>query len=434
MAVEITMPQLSDTMDSGKILSWSKQEGQEIKRGDILAEVETDKANLEIESFHNGVLLKIVTPQDSTANVGEVIAYIGEAGEALPSSSSTADSGKLSDNSSNSDTPPKKEAEQKANSSSQATAQDSNITQRPTASANGNQFTADDRVKASPLARKLASEQGITLSSISGTGPGGRIVKKDIQEVKAPESVVKNERTESTTTNVSSVTGSGNMVPFSKMRATIASRMQQSVTEAPHFYVTTSIRMDAAMNLRQTLKEKPGFEVISINHLVIKAAAMGIAAEPRVNYCVRDEQFVYQPPEINVGIITAIDDGLLIPVLKSADKMTIKDIVFEARAAVERARAGRPSSQDLVGGTFSISNMGMFDVESFTAIINPGQGSVLAVSSILDQPVVQNGALVAGKVMKATISVDHRIIDGVMAGNFMKAFKEALENPALLFI
>jgi len=210
--------------------------------------------------------------------------------------------------------------------------------------------------------------------------------------------------------------------------------MQQSVTEAPHFYVTTSVNMDAVLNLRKLLKEKRGFEKTSINHFVLRATACAIAAEPRVNYAVRDEQFVFQPADINVGIITAIDDGLLIPVIKNADRISFQDLVFEANAAVERARAGRPNAQDLLGGTFSISNMGMFDVESFTAVINPGQGSVLAVSSIKEQAIAENGSVRIANMMKVTISVDHRIIDGVMAGNFLKAFKEALENPALLLL
>jgi pyruvate dehydrogenase E2 component (dihydrolipoamide acetyltransferase) len=217
------------------------------------------------------------------------------------------------------------------------------------------------------------------------------------------------------------------------MRETIARRMQESVNQAPHFYVTTSIDMGEVSKLREILKVRPEFKGISINHFIIKAAAYALSKEPRVNCAVRDNQ-VYQPDQINVGIITAIEDGLLIPVIKEADVLPLKDLVFEARAAVERARAGRPSSSDLVGGTFSISNMGMFDVENFTAIINPGQGAVLAVSSIQEQPIVVQGHVVPGMRMKATLSVDHRIIDGVMAGTFQKHFKEALETPALLLL
>jgi pyruvate dehydrogenase E2 component (dihydrolipoamide acetyltransferase) len=207
--------------------------------------------------------------------------------------------------------------------------------------------------------------------------------------------------------------------------------MQESVTTAPHFYVTTSINMAEAIRLRENLKERAEYKGISMNHLVIKAAGYGLAREPRVNAAMRDGQ-IYQPASINIGIITAIEDGLIIPVLKDVNQMSLKDVVFEARAAIDRARAGRPSSSDLSGGTFSISNMGMFDVENFTAIINPGQGGILAVSAIKEEPVVYKGAIVVGSVMKVTVSVDHRIIDGVMASTFLKHFKEALELPALL--
>ena len=445
MATEIKMPQLSDTMDSGKILSWSKKEGDQITRGDILAEVETDKANLEIESFHNGVLLKIVTPADSSAVVGETIAYIGEAGEAIPagttstaSIASTATSGETLKQTPSDSSP----------ALSQPTYTNGNGNGLATASGQSTSFSSG-RIKASPLAKRLAEEKGIDLSTVQGSGPDGRIVKKDLDgtasatplsapmipqtQPVAPAKEVPSE-IPPTPAQVSAPTDGGSLVPFSKMRTTIAKRMQQSVTEAPHFYVTTSVNMDAVLNLRKLLKEKRGFEKTSINHFVLRATACAIAAEPRVNYAVRDEQFVFQPADINVGIITAIDDGLLIPVIKNADRISFQDLVFEANAAVERARAGRPNAQDLLGGTFSISNMGMFDVESFTAVINPGQGSVLAVSSIKEQAIAENGSVRIANMMKVTISVDHRIIDGVMAGNFLKAFKEALENPALLLL
>lgn len=441
MATEIKMPQLSDTMDSGKILSWNKSEGDQISRGDILAEVETDKANLEIESFHNGVLLKILTPVEQTAQVGEIIAYIGEAGESVP--------GGQASSSSPSPSPAAAQTPPASNENAPQTSTESATVVHGAGSANGNgshsTVSSSGRIKASPLAKKLASERGIELSSISGTGPDGRIVKRDIESAipgsSAPQQAapqLPSEQSPSSDPRPASPSpqhsGEEALIPFSKMRSTIAKRMQQSVNEAPHFYVTTSVRMDNVMALRKVLKEKKGYEKASINHFVIKAAACGIAAEPRVNYAVRNDQFTFRPDGIHIGIITAIDDGLLIPVIKNADSLPFKDLVFEARAAVERARAGRPSSQDLVGGTFSISNMGMFDVESFTAVINPGQGSVLAVSSILEQPIVENGALTVANMMKVTISVDHRIIDGVMAGNFLKAFKEALETPALLLI
>ncbi|MCB0329753.1 MAG: 2-oxo acid dehydrogenase subunit E2 [Bdellovibrionales bacterium] len=461
MATEIKMPQLSDTMDSGKILSWNKQEGDSISRGDILAEVETDKANLEIESFHNGVLLKIVTPAESSAAVGQVIAYIGEAGESVPTNGSSAASanGKSAAAQLSSAATPHSSPAATPHSSPAATPQSSPASpvEAPSHPSNSSGYTngsaseghgsSSGRVKASPLAKKLAAEKGVDLSSLSGSGPEGRIVKRDVESARNIATQSHSQPATSHTTPVAEdrsapqpsatpaqTAGEGSLVPFSKMRATIARRMQQSVTEAPHFYTTTSICMDNVMELRKVLKEKKGYEKASINHFIIKAAACGIAAEPRVNYAVRDESFIYQPAEINIGIITALDDGLLIPVIRQADRIPFKDLVFEARAAVERARAGRPNAQDLLGGTFSISNMGMFDVESFTAVINPGQGSILAVSSIQQQPIVDNGQIRVANMMKVTISVDHRIIDGIMAGNFLKAFKESLETPALLLI
>lgn len=224
---------------------------------------------------------------------------------------------------------------------------------------------------------------------------------------------------------------SGRLTPLSRMRETIARRMQESVTQSPHFYTTAVVDMDQAVRLREHLKGREEYKGISINHLVMKAVAYALAHEPRVNRTMRDGQ-MFEPDEINLGIITAVDDGLIIPVIREADKLSLRDLVFEARAAVERARAGRPNSADLMGGTFSISNMGMFDIESFTAIINPGQGAVLAVGAVREEPVVRNQQVVPGKVMRATLSVDHRVIDGVMAANFVKHFKEALELPALL--
>ncbi|MCI5065959.1 2-oxo acid dehydrogenase subunit E2 [bacterium] len=452
MATEIKMPQLSDTMDSGKILSWSKQEGETVTRGDILAEVETDKANLEIESFHKGVLLKIVTNAGDSAGVGEVIAYIGDEGEEVAENGASSSSAESSSAAPSEPTPePTPEASAQEDAANTASSPTPPAASYSSSNGNGHQPTSQGRIKASPLAKKIASERGIDLSSLSGSGPEGRIVRRDIESAAAASAQTSSPQRSSQQSQAAPVASEtaaketprqsetpssegGKKTPFSKMRSTIARRMQQSVNEAPHFYVTTSVCMDNVMTLRKTLKEKKGYEKTSINHFVIKAAAYGIAAEPRVNNAVRDEEYLYEPEGINIGIITAIEDGLLIPVVKQADKLSLKDLVFEARSAVERARAGRPNAQDLVGGTFSISNMGMFDVESFTAVINPGQGSVLAVSSILEQPVARDGELVVANMMKVTISVDHRIIDGVMAGNFLKAFKEALENPALLLL
>lgn len=431
MATEIKMPQLSDTMSSGKIISWKKNEGDTVKRGEILAEVETDKANLEIECFHPGVLLKIVVPAGSVGKVGEAIAIVGQAGESVGATSSKP-------------FPHAAEASQPASSQPappQAKTPEIQVTKQ--APANNQQqlhvVSNPERVKASPLAKKVAEQLQVNLTGVTGSGPQGRIVKKDVELAAGGATppaqqgnIAMRQQEESRYSPApASVSAAGTLTPFTKMRETIARRMQESVVTAPHFYVSTSIIMDEAFKLREILKEEDSYKGISVNHLVIKACGYALSKEPRVNSAVRDGQ-TYQPAQINIGIITVVGDGLLIPVVKEVDKLTLKDVVFEARAAVDRARAGRPSSSDLSGGTFSISNMGMFDVDSFTAIINPGQGGILAVSATKEAPVVQNGAIKVAKVMNVTVSVDHRIIDGVMASTFLKHFKTALETPALL--
>lgn len=430
MATDVKMPQLSDTMSSGKILVWKKKEGDQVNRGDILAEVETDKANLEIESFFNGTLLKIMTPANSSAKVGEVIAVIGAAGESVAAGSTAAVS-----------TPPPAAPTPAPAPKAAAPAVTASIPTPPPA-APLSVVSGGDRVKASPLAKRVAEQLQVNLSSVQGSGPNGRIVRKDVEAAAGgtsaapayhptPAPTYQATPTPALSAVESAQPGAGAYTALSKMRETIARRMQESVNTSPHFYCTTSINMGETLRLREVLKELPEYKGISVNHLVIKAAAYALKREPRVNAAMKNGQH-YQPAQINIGIITAIPDGLLIPVLKEVDAMSLKDVVFEARAAIDRARAGRPSSTDLSGGTFSISNMGMFDVENFTAIINPGQGGILAISAVQKQPIVQNGQIVVGSIMKATVSVDHRIIDGVMSATFLKHFKEALETPALL--
>ncbi len=415
MAKEIKMPQLSDTMDSGKILAWLKKEGDQITRGDILAEVETDKANLEIESFETGTLLKISIPAGAVAKVGEAIAILGEAGEVVATSTPVAVS-----------TP-----------AAEVIAEKTPEVQAPTVATPTLEASGSDRLIASPLAKKIAKENNIDLTNINGTGPNGRIVKKDLEGgTPAPQvtsaSVVNVNETKLPPVPAKASTG-GKYSDLTKMRATIAKRMQESMQVSPHFYMTTVINMGEAKKLREGLKVKENFKGLSLNHFLIKATAYALSKEPGVNAAMHGDQ-LYQPAQINIGIITAIDGGLLIPVLKEVDQMKLIDVAFETRAAISRARAGRPTSADLSGGTFSISNMGMYDVENFTAIINPGQGGILAVSGMKEKPIVIDGEIKIGLEMKVTLSVDHRIIDGVTAAQFLAHLKEALEFPALLLV
>jgi pyruvate dehydrogenase E2 component (dihydrolipoamide acetyltransferase) len=495
MAEEIRMPQLSDTMNDGKIVEWRVSEGDTVRRGDILAEVETDKANLEIEAFYSGVLLKIITAAGNVARVGDVIAVIGEPNEQPKSSLGSSLGSSSSDQAQSTQF---LTAVNKPNSGSpDHNGKDSPLngyTNSDTVKNSSEELT--ERVKVSPLARRLAEEQNIDLTKVVGTGPQGRIVKRDLKSptqpfdgdkvgttvresssssrleeglniseagmlaaslrssnaatisdvsrgnrvIENPTSEVKQVVAQSTVPFDSGISDSGmkkaqggRFVELSKMRATIARRMQESVQQSPHFYLTTTVRMDEAEKLRILLKEQERFKGLSVNHLVIKATASSLKEVPDVNSSMKEDK-LFVPDQINIGIITAIEGGLLIPVLHNVNELPLADIVYESRALVDRARSGRPSGADLSGGTFSISNMGMVDVESFTAIINPGQGGILAVSSIKEEPVVDNGTIKIGKLLRLTLSVDHRIIDGVTAGTFMKTLKRYLENPALLLI
>lgn len=458
MAEQIRMPQLSDTMNDGKIIVWHIAEGTTVRRGDVLAEVETDKANLEIESFYGGVLLKILTPAGQVAKVGDIIAIVGEANEKTetPAAAQTA----ATPISSNAEVASYAEIANNAEIEHTAVPPVAAYTNGSTPLATPETAptpvavppSSNERIRVSPLARKLAEQKNIDLTTVLGSGPDGRIVKRDLEQTDAkpvaipkavnPQVQLPQEPAAATPIPVkeptpaaasATPTPGGKLTELTKMRATIARRMQESVQQSPHFYVTTSVRMDEAEKLRQLLKEQNGFKGISVNHLVIRATAKALVQVPAVNSSMRDNA-VFQPNNVNIGIITAIDGGLLIPVVHETDKLSLADLVYEARAIVDRARSGRPSSTDLSGGTFSISNMGMFDVESFTAIINPGQGGILAVSSIREEAVVIAGKLEVGKVMRLTLSVDHRIIDGVTAGTFLKTLKEFLEKPALLLI
>lgn len=431
MATEITMPQLSDTMDKGKILTWFKSEGDTVTRGDALAEVATDKADLEIEAFESGTLLKICIPVGDTASVGEVIAILGKAGEQV--AAPAAAQPKAAPAASNGAAPAPAAAVQSA----------------PVAASQAVVFADEGRVKISPLARNLALANGIDYSTLAGSGDGGRIVKRDIegalgQVAAMPEA----KRAVPGVAPVAAQAAPSYSAPqaapiaaeplpgrseqeLSPMRATIARRMVEAVTTIPHFYMTTSIEVSELEKVRQTLKEHPHYQGVTLNHLVVKAAGLALRKVPRINAHYREGKLV-QPGEINIGVVTALEDGLLIPVVKNADSIHLSELVAEANAVVARARSGRPKADDLTGGTFSISNVGRSAVDSFTAVISPGQGAILAVSTICDEPVVKQGAIVPGRVLRLTLSVDHRIIDGVVGGQFLTVLKELLEEPILL--
>ena len=434
MAVEIIMPQLSDTMDQGTILTWLKKEGESVERGDELAEVGTDKADLPVEAFHQGVLLKIYAKEGETVNVGEVIAVIGEKGESVPDKSSGGSS-----------TGPAASA--KASPSEPAPSQPA----ASAAPAAQTEAPVSERIKASPLAKKIAETKGVSLNGVQGTGEGGRIVKRDVEAISSGAQAVAevNQATPVQAAPISQVSGinasapaapqasaplpplQAATLPLSRMRQTIASRMVEATTTIPHFYLTTAIKADKMVETRASLKTHAGYEGITFNHLIIKAAAIALRKFPRINSYFQDNNLI-QPGEVNIGIITAIEDGLLIPVLKNADSTPLSDIVSSSKGLVSRARAGKPKGDDLVGATFCISNVGALPIESFTAVISPGNGAILAVGAITDEAVAENKELTLKKIMRLTLSVDHRIIDGVMGAEFLAELKRLIEDPVLL--
>ena len=447
---DVQMPRLSDSMETGKIIRWLKKEGEEVKKGEPLVEIESDKANIEVEAYASGKLTRIALKEGDSAPIGAVIATIGEgaptgtpAAEAPPAPQATR---------------PEPRAEQPEKAAAQAKPAESDVgagEQYPTgapddrieagaASAAALQMLrrqappADgDRVKASPVARRLAEERGIDLSRVEGTGPGGRITREDVEAAadRGPaRTAVAPSPPAPAREAVARPTGEVEVIELSKLQATVAARLSQSKFTAPHFYVTSEIGMDDAVRFREMFNQAVDkAEAISFNDLVIRAVALALTRFPEVNASWADGR-IERKRDINIGIAVAIPDGLIVPVLHNADQKSLKDIARESKALAEKARARRAGPQDLQGNTFTVSNLGMYDVDQFTAIINPPDSGILAIGSILDKPIVKDGQVVPAKRMRVTLSVDHRVFYGVTAAQFLQEVKRLLENPMALVL
>jgi len=456
------MPRLSDSMETGKILRWLKKEGEEVKKGEPLVEIESDKANIEVEAYASGKLSKIVVPEGESAPIGAVIAEIagppadasgaGRATRAFEAVRGEAAEPEQKAKPATAEAPKAEEAAPEAGGGEQypqggpddrtevgAAAQAAlNAIRRPAEQQDG------ERQRVSPVARRLAEEQGVDLSKVTGSGPGGRITKEDIEAAvqqaaqrpaataapaAAPGAPARGER-EAAPRPKEEV----EVVELTKMQATIAMRLAQSKFSAPHFYVTSEIAMDDAIHLRQMFNEAVGKdEAISINDLVVKAVALGLTKFPEVNSSWADGR-IERKRDINIGIAVGLADRLIVPVLRNADQKSLKDIARESKQLIERARTNKAAAQDYVGNTFSISNLGMYDVDQFTAIINPPDSGILAVGSIEDKPVVKDGQVVPGKRMRVTLSVDHRVFYGVTAAQFLQEVKRLLQSPMALVL
>lgn len=420
MAEVIRMPRMSDTMEEGVIVGWLKEEGDEIEPGDILAEVETDKATMELESYQEGVLLHIAV-KEGPVPVDAIVAVIGEKGEdfqSLLEEEQKAGSDKQEEQA-DSD-----ESEDGADSDAKDTSKDSDEKDKSAEEqkAPAPPSSDDGRTKASPLARKMAAEKGIELSLLSGSGDGGRIIKRDVE--KAIESGVQ----KSTTATPVVPVGEDQVIPMSQMRKVIARRLSESKYTSPHFYVTAEIDMDNAIAGRKSLNAGEEETRISFNDIVIKATAMALRQHPAVNSSM-DGDSIVQHAEINIGVAVAVDEGLMVPVVRNADYKSLSQIKAEIGEMAGKARNRKLKPEEMQGNTFTISNLGMFGVDEFTAIINPPDACILAVGSIVTKPVVRDGQIVVGNTMKVTLSCDHRVVDGAVGARFLQTLRDYLENP-----
>ncbi|MGB1039336.1 MAG: dihydrolipoamide acetyltransferase family protein [Flavobacteriales bacterium] len=417
MAEVIRMPKLSDTMVEGVVAEWHKKVGDSVEEGELLAEIETDKATLEFESFFDGVLLHIGVEKGKGAPVNDVLAIIGEKGEDVSKLLKEAESAVPVEEKKEE---PKKEDSKPAPAAKveapKPTAKKV-VAEAPKAQPSYSDNGVD--LKISPLAKKLAADKGLNLSQIKGTGEGGRIVKRDIDNFKGGNAANFVNRE------------SYSELPVSQMRKTIARRLGESKFTAPHFYLTISIDMDNAIAARVAINKSIAPNKITYNDFVIKAAAAALKEHPSINSSWR-EDVIIQNDHVNIGVAVSVEDGLLVPVVRFADGKTLTQISGEVKEFAKRAKAKKLQPEDWEGNTFTISNLGGFGIEEFTAIINTPDSCILAIGGIKQLPVVKNGEIVPGNEMKVTLSCDHRVVDGVAGTQFLKTFKNLMENPVLL--
>jgi len=429
MATNILMPALSPTMTEGNLARWLKQEGERIKAGDVIAEIETDKATMEVEAVDEGILGRILVPAGTQGvKVNDVIAVLVEAGEAVPAAGAA----------------PKAAA---APAAVPAPAAPAPVTAAPVAIAPAPAAASGDRVFASPLARRMAAQVGIDISKIAGSGPNGRIVKADVDAAlsrgpapaaaAAPAATPAPAAAPRPATPVV-ITAPHTAVPNSSIRKVIARRLAESKATIPHFYVSTDVEIDALLKIRADLnarspKDGPGAYKLSVNDLVIKATAVTLRRFPNVN-AMWTEDAILQLHDVDISVAVSIPDGLITPIMKNADIKGLAAISNEMKDLAARAKTGKLKPEEFQGGGFSISNMGMYGVRDFAAIINPPQAGILAVSAGEQRPVVKTGALAIATVMTLTLSVDHRVIDGALAAEFLQALKRNIEDPLSLML
>ena len=425
MASKVIMPKLSPTMEEGQIARWLKKEGDKVSMGEPLAEIDTDKATMEMQALANGVLRKIIINEGESAPLGELIAVIGEAEEDIAGLLSEA-SAKTS---APAPTPAPDPTPAPAEPQSQAVAPvESNGHAQPA--------VAGGRMIVSPLAARMAAEAGIDLRSLQGSGPNGRIIKRDIEaalsQPKTGVAVGKVETTQFQPATVATASAYRDE-PATEMRRTIARRLVTSIGPVPHFFLTTEIEMDRAAEMRKGINALDPDLKISVNDIIIKVVANALVQHPGVNASFQDK-FIRHYEHADIGVAVAIEDGLITPVIRAADQKSLSQIATEVRELAERARNRKLKPEEYTGATFSISNLGMFGIDEFTAVINPPEGGILAVGAMTAKPVVRDNEIVIRQMMRVTMSCDHRVIDGATGAKFLQTVKKILENPLYLVV
>ncbi len=421
MAEVIRMPRMSDTMEEGNIVAWLKKEGDKVEPGQTLAEVETDKATMELDAFVEGVILHIAV-KEGTVPIDGVIAVIGKPGEDWQAVLAAANGGAAA-------------PAPAPSSNGQVAAPAPAVVAEVAAPAPA--ATEDSRVKASPLAKSIAKESGIDIAMVAGSGDQGRIVKRDVEafiETKSAPAPAAPAAPSPAPAAPSFGGGAANYedVPVSQMRKVIARRLGESKFSAPHFYLTIEIDMEKAMQMRTRLNEVAPVK-ISFNDLVIKAAAASLRLHPYINSSWLGDKIRYNK-DVNIGVAVAVEDGLLVPVVRHADMKSLSQVNTEVKVMAGKAKEKKLQPDEMSGNTFTISNLGMFGIEEFTAIINPPDACILAVGTIVEKPVVKNGEIVVGNTMKVTLSCDHRVVDGASGAAFLQTFKGIMEEPIKLLV
>lgn len=424
MAEVILMPKLSDTMTEGVVAEWHVKVGEEVSSGDLLAEIETDKATMEFESFYDGVLLHIGVEKGATAPVNDVLAIIGEKGENVEEILANEGSSESKEKA-----PAKEEKKEEAPAKEEKKVVEEKPAPTPQAAPAQVESSNGDRVFASPLAKKLAEEKGIDIALVKGTGENGRIVKRDIEHY-VPYVPAAGSAAPVRTAVVGQESYTDENV--SQMRKTIARRLAESKFTAPHFYITMDIDMDNAIASRKAINAQDGVKV-SFNDMVIKAVSMSLRKHPAINSAWMGD-YIRRNEHIHIGVAVAVDEGLLVPVVRFADAKGMMEIGAEVKELAQMAKDKKLQPKDWEGNTFTISNLGMFGVEEFTAIVNPPDSCILAIGGIKQVPVVKEGAVVPGNVMKVTLSCDHRVVDGASGAAFLNTFKQYMENPVMMLV